>query len=244
MTAVPGFRGQVVAIDWSGAKARHAQTSTIRVAAVRDGSYWELSGGRTREETVEYCLRCEPPVLVGFDFSFSVPEWFAGEHGCTTIDDIWALAASAGQTWLEPTPPFWRKRCEVPPERRFRRCEERLRAAGFPAKSIFQLVGNGQVGPGSIRGMPLLARLRREGFAIWPFDQASERTAFEIYPTAMRAEQFPGWDLTRFTSTHARDAVVSALAMWRYRNTMATLEAATDRLMRLEGDVWTPSSSP
>ena len=66
-------------------------------------------------------------------------------------------------------------------------CETRLRAEGLPAKSIFQLVGNGQVGAGSVRGMPFLARLRAEGFAIWPFDAASARTVFEIYPTAMRA---------------------------------------------------------
>ena len=244
MTAGTGFHGQVVAIDWSGAKDRHVQTSTIRVAAIRDGSYWELSGGRTREETIEYCLGCEPPVLIGLDFSFSVPEWFAREHGCTTIDDVWALAARAGESWLKPTPPFWRERCAVRPERRFRQCEKRLRAAGFPAKSIFQLVGNGQVGAGSIRGMPLLSRLRAEGFAIWPFDKSSDRTAFEIYPSAMRAEEFAGWDLTRFTSTHARDAVVSALAMWRYRDTFATLEAATDPVTRIEGDVWMPSSSP
>ena len=140
--------------------------------------------------------------------------------------------------------PFWRERCNVAVEQRFRACELRLRAAGFPAKSIFQLVGNGQVGAGSVRGMPLLARLRAEGFTIWPFEAASERTVFEIYPTAMRAEEFPGWDLTRFTSTHERDACISALVMWRYRDVMATLEAATDPVTRIEGDVWVPSSSP
>ena len=240
MTAPPRFRGEVVAIDWSGAKDRRAQTTTIRVAVVRDGSSWELSGGRTREETVDYVLGCEPPVLVGFDFSFGVPAWFAREQGCTTIDEVWALAARDGEAWLAPASPFWRTRCDVPLERRYRRCEERLRAQGFPAKSIFQLVGNGQVGAGSVRGMPLLARLRAEGFTVWPFEAASERTVFEIYPTAMRVERFPGRDLTRFTSPHARDAGISALAMWRHRNTLAVLEAATDPVTRLEGDVWLP----
>ena len=53
-----------------------------------------------------------------------------------------------------------------PATQRFRRCEQR-----YPnAKSIFQLVGNGQVGAGSVRGMPLVARLRAAGLAIWPFD--------------------------------------------------------------------------
>jgi hypothetical protein len=229
-----------VAIDWSGAKDRRTQTNSICVAIIRDGNSWELSAGRTREETIDYVLGRKPPVLVGFDFSFGVPAWFAREHGCTTIDDVWTLAARAGEAWLTPAPPFWRHRCEVALERRYRRCEERLRAAGFPAKSIFQLVGNGQVGAGSVRGMPLLARLRAEGFTIWPFEAASARTAFEIYPTAMRVERFPRWDLTRFISTHARDACISALAMWRHRNTLATLEAATDPVTRLEGDVWLP----
>ena len=244
MTGRTGFRGEVIAVDWSGARARRAQTSAIRVAVVRDGSHWELSGGRTRVETIDYVLTCEPPVIVGLDFSFGVPEWFARSRGCTTIEDVWALAGSDGEMWLGPTPPFWRARCDVPREQRFRRCEERLRAAGFPAKSIFQLVGNGQVGAGSIRGMPLLARLRAEGFTIWPFEAASDRTAIEIYPTVMRSEEFSGWELPRFGSPHARDAVVSALAMWRYRDTIATLAAATDPTTRIEGDVWTPSSSP
>jgi hypothetical protein len=243
VTAGTAFHGQVVAIDWSGAKDRHAQTSTIRVAAIRDGSYWELSGGRTREETIEYCLGCEPPVLIGLDFSFSVPKWFAREHGCTTIEDVWALAARAGESWLEPTAPFWRERCAVPPERRFRQCETRLRAAGFPAKSIFQLVGNGQVGAGSVRGMPYLARLRASGFAIWPFDHATDRTVMEIYPSLMR-KLAPHHDVGPFANEHERDAVVSARVIWDHREMIAELEAATDPVTRIEGDVWMPTSSP
>jgi hypothetical protein len=242
VTSLPGFRGSAIAIDWSGAKARSAQTAGIRVAVVRDGRSWDLSGGRTREEAVDFVLRDKAPVLVGLDFSFGFPAWFAHERECATIDDVWALAERDGETMLQPTPPFWRERCLVPPERRFRECEKRLHASGFPAKSIFQLVGNGQVGAGSVRGMPLLALLRAEGCAIWPFDAAGERTAFEIYPTAMRAERFPECDLGRFASAHERDACISALAMWRHRDTMATLEAATDATTLIEGDVWVSSS--
>ena len=54
------------------------------------------------------------------------------------------------------------------------------------AKSIFQLVGNGQVGAGSVLGMPLLTRLRERGFSVWPFDASAGRTAFEIYPSRLR----------------------------------------------------------
>src|SRR3954453_18667470 len=103
-----GFHGEVVAVDWSGAKSRKAQHDTIRVAVVRDGTYWELSGGRTREQTMRYVVERDGPVLAGFDFSFGFPAWFAHEHGCASIDDVWELATDAGESWLQAEPPFWR----------------------------------------------------------------------------------------------------------------------------------------
>jgi hypothetical protein len=201
-----------------------------------------VAGGRvtashpvsSREDAIDYVTDLAAPVVVGFDFSFGVPEWFAHAQSCTTIDDVWARAASEGEQWLAPTPPFWRSRCVVAPEQRFRRCETRYPSA----KSIFQLVGNGQVGAGSVRGMPLLPRLRAAGVAIWPFDGAGTRTAFEIYPSALRRE-VP--DAGPFTNEHERDAVCSALVMWRHRETIATLRAATEPTIRLEGDIWAPT---
>ena len=191
----------------------------------------------TREEAVAYVAACPAPVIAGFDFSFSVPAWFAHEHGCRTVEDVWDLAARDGERWLAPTPPFWRTRNDVPPDRRFRRCESR-----FPtAKSIFQLVGNGQVGAGSVRGMPLLRELRAAGFAIWPFDAPRARSAFEIYPSALRPLAGP---CGPFTSNDERDAVCSAFVMWRQREAVAALSAATDPVTRLEGDVWMPPPPP
>jgi hypothetical protein len=242
VTAGPGFHGQVVAIDWSGAKDRPAQRQGICVATTRDGSTVEASAGRTRLETVELVERLAAPVVVGFDFSFGLPLWFAREHGCTTIDDVWALAERDGEAWLgpPPTPPFWNTRRDVPIAKRFRRCEEALP----PAKSVFQLVGNGQVGAGSVRGMPLLARLRGAGFAVWPFDPPGERTAVEIYPSRLAPLALPPFDAGNHTSPHERDAVGSAYVMWQHRASFAKLEAATDPITRIEGDVWMPSSSP
>ena len=49
-------------------------------------------------------------------------------------------------------------------------------------KSVFQIAGPGAVGPGSLRGMPRLARLRDAGCAVWPFDAASAQTVVEVYP--------------------------------------------------------------
>ena len=43
-----------------------------------------------------------------------------------------------------------------------------------------------------------------------------------------------------FPSTHARDATVSARVLWRYRDTLGALSAATDATTRLEGDIWDP----
>jgi hypothetical protein len=225
---VPG--PTVIAVDWSGAR----RPKGIWLAVVRDDRLVESRALRTREEAAQYVMNTEPPLIAGFDFSFGVPEWFALENGCTTIDDVWTRAARDGERWLAPTPPFWRDRCDVPRERRFRRCE--LRYPG--AKSVFQLVGNGQVGAGSVRGMPLLAEMRASDVAIWPFDAPAGRTVFEMYPSALRPfapEHGP------FRNNDERDAVCSAFVMWHGRETVAALVAATDPTTRLEGDIWAPT---
>ena len=220
----------VIAVDWSGAR----RPKGIWLAVVREGRLVESRALGTREEAVQYVLDTEPPLVAGFDFSFGVPEWFAKANGCASVEDVWTCAARDGERWLAPTPPFWRDRCDVPPERRFRRCEMR-----YPgAKSVFQLVGNGQVGAGSVRGMPLLAEMRTRDVAIWPFDAPAERTVFEIYPTALR--RFVP-DAETFANDHERDAVCSAHVMWHGRETVAALRAATDPTTRLEGDIWAPT---
>jgi hypothetical protein len=221
----------VFAVDWSGAK----RPKGIWLAAVRGDDLVESTPLATREEAVERVVATSPPVVAGFDFSFSVPEWFAIENGCRTVDEVWALAARNGNRWLQPSPPFWNTRCHVVPPLRFRRCEAR-----FPtAKSIFQLVGNGQVGAGSVRGMPLLAELRAAGFAIWPFDAAGPRTVMEIYPSALRPL---APDAGPFANNDARDAVCSARVLARYAVEIMRLPRATDPLTQLEGDIWMPES--
>jgi hypothetical protein len=219
----------IIAVDWSGARRPRG----IWAAVVRDGELVESRPFATRESAIAFVADTPTPVIAGFDFSFSVPAWFAAELGCAAVADVWDRAAKDGEAWLAPTPPFWRARNELPLDRRFRRCEER-----FPtAKSIFQLVGNGQVGAGSVRGMPLLRDLRAAGFAIWPFDAPGPSTAFEIYPSVLRTRvAVPG----PFRSNDERDAVCAALAMWPARASVAALAAATDPIIRLEGDVWMP----
>jgi len=230
------FRPTVVAVDWSGARSVAGQRAGICVA-ISCGDTIQATVGLTRAQTIELVTRLRPPVVVGFDFSFGFPEWFAVEHGCVTIAEVWALAGREGETWLRPVPPFWRDRCEIPTERRFRVCERTL----TPAKSIFQLVGNGQVGAGSVRGMPLIAQLRAQGFAIWPFDAPAERTALEIYPSRLRRLAGPDQD-RQYGSAHERDAVESLRVMWDCRDVFATLTAATDPTTRIEGDIWMPAA--
>ena len=226
-----------MAIDWSGAKDLGAQRRAI-CTAVADEDGIEAVGGRTREQAIELVESLPGSVVVGIDMSFGVPTWFASEHECSTIAEVWKAAEREGEQWLEPAAPFWKERRTVPAERRFHACEARLHHAGFAPKSIFQLVGNGQVGAGSVRGMPFLTRLRAAGFAIWPFDPPGERTVLEIYPSMLRS-MIPHDEL-EFDNEHERDAVLSAAVMWAHRESFADLVAADDPVTTLEGDVWMP----
>ena len=221
-------------MDWSGAQ----RAPGIWCAVVRDGDLVASEPIRTRQGAVELVAAYAGSVVAGFDFSFSVPAWFSTERGCSTITEVWDLAAREGEHWLAPTPPFWRTRCDVPTDKRFRQCERR-----FPtAKSVFQLVGVGQVGAGSVRGMPLLLTLRAAGFAIWPFDPAGARTAVEIYPSRLRKLR-PDLDTGPWANDNERDAVVSARVMYEHRAEFARLRAASDPTVQLEGDIWSPSAA-
>jgi hypothetical protein len=221
-------------VDWSGA----LRAPGIWCAVIRDGDLVASEPIRSRECAVELVASYAGPVVVGFDFSFSLPAWFSTARGCSTITDVWELAAREGEHWLAPTPPFWRTRCEVPNEKRFRQCERRFP----PAKSVFQLVGAGQVGAGSVRGMPLLPVLREAGFAIWPFDAAGARTAVEIYPSLLRKVR-PEFDTGQWANDDERDAVVSVRVMYEHRDEFARLRAANDATVRLEGDIWSPRAA-
>ncbi len=129
-------------------------------------------------------------------------------------------------------------------------------------KSTFQVGGAGSVGTGSIRGFPVLARLRAAGFRIWPFhDQPSLPAVVEIYPRvftgpvvkaradARRAflqanapeldEQFRD---AAIASEDAFDALLSARAMSRAATELAALPVVDDAVARIEGKVWVPDA--
>jgi hypothetical protein len=217
---------RILAVDWSGARTREERA--IWLAEAVDGRLVRLEGGRGREELVAHLLEeaeRDPELVVGLDFAFSLPAWFLQALGIDDISNAWDLVSCEAETWLaDPQPPFWRTR-EVPGDG-FRRTE--LECGGAP-KSVFQLVGAGQVGTGSLRGMPFLPRLRKR-FAIWPFDEPRLPLLVEIYP---RLHLDGTGD---YPNEHARDAAAAALAMSRWPGDWRRLPR--DPEYALEGRIW------
>ncbi|MEX1007136.1 MAG: DUF429 domain-containing protein [Acidimicrobiia bacterium] len=255
---------RVVAVDWSG-RAK-SERRAIWLAEARDGELVRLEDGRSRDQVADHVLAlaaADPELVVGFDFSFSLPAWFFEERGFTTVDELWGAAARDGERWLSDCdPPFWgrpgRPRPDLPSHLRVTEAAI-ASSGGVRPKSTFQVGGNGSVGTGSIRGWPVLARLRREGFAIWPFDHARVPLAVEVYPractgavvktdarqrAALLDQQFPSLDrgLRDFAvaSDDAFDAAVTALVMAAHADGFTELAWPAERATRREGWVWMP----
>lgn len=158
-----------------------------------------LEAGRTREEIAEWLIelaRETPRMVVGFDFCFSYPAWFVrDEHGASSGPEFWkrVVEDGHGERWLargSQDRRFWGKPHKRPAEfsgehlhRMLRatdidckiiahipEAERQARMKGITPKSVFQIGGSGSVGTGSLRGFPVLLRLREGGFRIWPFD--------------------------------------------------------------------------
>jgi hypothetical protein len=263
-----GLEGaRVVAVDWSG-DARAPRRGT-RIAEVADGSLVDVRPGGPALALAEELgtLAAAASLVVGLDFAFGFPEWFARERiGAHVIDDVWAAAERDGEAWLARCePPFWgRPRRPRPPADPARPQLRRTDHETPPAKSPFQIGGAGAVGTGSIRGMPLLRLLRAAGFAIWPFDDApaslgGERPGLvlEIYPRALAppglAKRDPGARAAHVAaharipmalrdavaaSEHAFDATIGALALSAHLSELAALRADPD--YALEGAIWRP----
>ena len=232
-----------------------------------------LLNGRLRSEVehwlLGFALRQEP-VVVGLDFSFSYPAWFLRELDCGSAPEFWALAAAEGERWLrEPHPHFWGRRKGIgpPPEHRapgwlgYRRCERAAAAStGRLPLSSFQIGGAGAVGTGTLRGLPMLLRLRAAGWSVWPFDPPRLPMLVEIYPrvltgpvvkssAAARAQYLlaarfhnlaPETRALAEASEDVFDALISALAMREHAASFASLTQAEDEVTRLEGSIWRP----
>lgn len=267
---------QVIAIDWSGAVAAAAQRRGI-CAAICDVATgdMELRSGQLRSDVEAWLLgfaRDQAPVVAGLDFSFSYPAWFLREHGCQDAPAFWAQAAQHGEQWLrEPHPHFWgRRKGSGPPTTHrapdwlgYRLCERTILPTKRLPLSSFQIGGAGAVGTGTLRGMPMLARLRTAGWSVWPFDAPKLPLLVEIYPRALTgpviksdpAARETYLQAPRFASLTPRvcaqavagedafDALVSALAMRDHAQTFALLPQAADTTTRLEGAIWQPATA-
>jgi hypothetical protein len=120
---------------------------------------------------------------------------------------------------------------------------------------VFQLVGAGQVGRGSLYGMAALHRLADAGFRIWPFDLPGLPLVVEIFPRVLTGpvrknspserERYLGTvpmrpDLGRLAaaSEDAFDAAISALVMAARVDELRTLHEPPGYV--LEGKIWQP----
>jgi hypothetical protein len=265
---------RVIAVDWSG--RRQGERRAIWLAEAVGGVVTRLEDGRTRHELTTHLLETaadDPDLLVGLDFSFSLPAWFLAERGLAAGPALWEVSEETIEAWLSCTaPPFWglpgRRRPELPAHLRI--TEERLGTiGGVRPKSTFQVSGAGSVGAGSLRGFAVLRTLRSHGFAIWPFDDASPPAAFEVWPRAFSAgvvksdrsarrahvaglvadaheldPVIPGWVRDRATeSEDAFDALVSVLGMARQTDDLRSRSRTSDPVERLEGAVWVPPAT-
>jgi hypothetical protein len=230
-----------------------------------------------------------PRMVVGLDFCFSFPAWFVrGELGCEDGPEFWELVEREhGERWLAAECAdrrFWGKHpkpaefcgdglhrmlratdidCKL--AARIPEAERAERVRGIGPKSVFQIGGAGSVGTASLRGMPVLLRLREAGFAVWPFDRAGFPMVVEMYTrlntgpvrksnAAARAEYLrkkrredaayaalPRGVMERARgSEDAFDALVSCMAMTARRGEFAGLAMPKDPEYRVEGWTWAP----
>lgn len=255
---------RTIAVDWSGAVSRAERK--IWLAEAADGQIVRLESGRGREAMADFLIAefsRTPEMVVGLDFAFSLPAWFLESRDLPDGPALWDLVTQEGEAWLSGCePPFWgrpgRGRPVLPDDLR-RTDREAPAIGGIRPKSVFQIGGAGAVGTGSLRGMPILKRLRDAGWAVWPFDTPRGPCVVEIYPRLLtgavnkgnadaRADylssRYPalGDDVLRLaaSSEDAFDAAVSALAMDEARDELLDLSAVNDPRTRQEGQIWAP----
>jgi hypothetical protein len=277
---------RVVAVDWSGDQSVSGQRRKIWAGVWSAGEPVRLLTGQTREQLWDWLIKMAsetPAMVVGVDFCFSYPAWFVKEHGARSAIEFWKIVQERGEHWLsqecEDTR-FWGKPRKKPPEfcgeagalrmLRLADCECKVasliedqaqaeKIKGIAPKSPFQIGGAGAVGTGTLRGIPLLPRLRAGGFSIWPFDEPRMPMLVEIYPRLLTGpvrksvreqrvrylrEQLAPGVLTEEAyalaenSEDAFDAAVSAVKMGERRAEFTRLTRLTEDVRQLEGKVW------
>jgi hypothetical protein len=259
---------RVIAIDWSGALV--GSEKKIWLAEAVGGELQRLECGRSRDAIGDFLIEqatSDLEMIIGLDFAFSMPEWFLRECGAASAPALWERVAGDGDAWLARCrEPFWGRTGRARPVgfEMFRRTElQTRRVNGIGVKSVFQIGGAGAVGTGSLRGMPLLLRLRAAGFSIWPFYGDALPRVVEIYPRLLTGAvnkskreareryltmHWPDLPAAKHevaaSSEDAFDAAVSARRMWEHQDELLALRATHDPLTALEGAIWQPNRSP
>ena len=230
---------RVVAVDWSGRAT--GERNHLWMAEMENGRPVSLQPASRVEAAarLEALAAQRSDIVVGLDFGFSLPAWFLRQHGFTRATDLWA-AEEQLEDWLRRCPPpFWGR-----PGTRRPAGVELLRAAERALrpqpKSVFQIGGAGAVGTGSLRGMPVLARLRAAGFAIWPFDPPRLPVVVEMWPRLLTVPAVvksreaarrnhpmvpEPWRVAATRSEDAFDAAVAAVGMHLRSAELAALPA-------------------
>tara|TARA_B100001939_G_scaffold348128_1_gene372994 strand:+ start:20043 stop:20957 length:915 start_codon:yes stop_codon:yes gene_type:complete len=206
-----------VAIDWSGSRGqRHRSIAVARCGAGTTAPHIVLpveKRGWSRRAVLDWILALEKAgeeVLIGFDFSFSLPFLDYGAYlpglrqGPEDVAALWRFVEEI----CADAPDYYAGNMAAHPvlctyfhrpghrgdryERRLRQTEIATLAQGAGrAESVFHLIGPSQVGLGSFAGMRMLRALKRRcpEIAIWPWDKRRRHgvTLVEIYTRAFLA---------------------------------------------------------
>jgi hypothetical protein len=250
---------QIVGVDWSGQRSRehhHLWTATLGA----EGDAGPLVG-RTRVDTAAYLLTLaerDADLIAGLDFGFSLPAWFLSAHAIESVEELWGDTERLERWLAECAPPFWGRPGRPCPadaaQRGWRAAELAAARIGPRPKSVFQIGGAGTVGTGSLRGMPVLARLRAAGFAVWPFDPPTPPVVLEAWPRhsyggplvksdagarAAAAARLPAkWRETAIASEDAFDAAIMAVGLAAVAGDVSATPAVDHPLAAKEGWIW------
>lgn len=261
----------VIAVDWSGdRRAAQRPHKKLWLAEVDDRQALVRLEASSRRAVIDELVsrRHEPGLVVGLDVAFGYPAWFAAELGCANGPAVWAAADRIASVAADQRGPFWGWAGSRAPlvGKRWRVTESLARAGGLPVKSVFQLLGPGSVGTGTIAALPALATLADAGFVVWPFEApppdscASTRPmVLEVYPRsfavgvvksrhAARADlltqAWPNLDAPfrrlAEASDDAFDATVTALGLAARLPLHLTAPDELDPIAAVEGWIWLP----
>ncbi len=272
-----------VGVHW--VQPRRVVPGSWLVVALLPGEDAAVEVDLTSDEVVKYLLGLSKPVVAGIAFCFSAPAWFVQREHQGKVADLWRWAEKAAggddrHRISDDLPePFQFVKGDAAIrspkargwEKLFRETEMTIfnELAVEPA-SVFDIGGEGSVGALAIKGMPILAELRKRGAAIWPMDDPQlpdGLTCVEIFPRSVWTSVYPA-ELPRskknvmrrwnFIADRREDGIVisdssavelatderafdALLTAWALRRYGGNLRAvADDPVALIEGRIWVP----